>query len=329
MFSLVGPAWSGSSRLLETYLEIHITRFHLPAAHWRFLKSDRFLFWGPTLIWATTWHVILYQLGDVPVLQSVSMRFGLASVLLFAIAIVRRSLRRMSLRQHGWLMLTGTIQYGLNYTSTYYAEKHLPSGLVAVLFSLMIFTNALGGAWFFGQVVTRRFWCSGLFGVAGIVLIFWPDIVAGQNNGDVWIGTGLAMGSITLASTGNLLTLRLVKEGMSMVPLLAWTMGYGALTLLAIAVAGGVEFRLDPRWSYWASLAYLSAMGSVTAFLLYFKLAERQGAGRASLMGLLIPVIALAMSAAFEGWRLSVVSAVGIAVCLAGLWGAVRSAWKA
>ena len=43
--------------------------------------SDRWLFWGPTLIWASTWHVILYQLASgVPVLNSVGWRFGLADL---------------------------------------------------------------------------------------------------------------------------------------------------------------------------------------------------------------------------------------------------------
>ena len=37
------------------------------------------LFLGPTLIWASTWHVILYQLGQVPVLNSVGWRFALAA----------------------------------------------------------------------------------------------------------------------------------------------------------------------------------------------------------------------------------------------------------
>jgi hypothetical protein len=38
--------------------------------------SDRLLFWAPTLIWATTWHVILYQLGTVPSVNSVAYRFA-------------------------------------------------------------------------------------------------------------------------------------------------------------------------------------------------------------------------------------------------------------
>ena len=46
---------------------------------------------------------------------------------------------------------------GVNYWSVYEAERFIPSGLVAVLFSLMVFGNAASGAWLFGQPVTCRF----------------------------------------------------------------------------------------------------------------------------------------------------------------------------
>ena len=288
--------------------------------------SDRFLFWAPTLIWATTWHVILYQLGDVAVLHSVALRFGLASIMLFAIARWRGESLAFSPTQHGWLLLTGAVQYGFNYMGTYEAEKHLPSGLMAVLFSLMIFTNAIGGALCFGQSISRRFVLSGALGITGIVLIFWPAIAAAREGVGVLGAVGLGLMAVTFASIGNMLTLRLTRGGASLIPLLAWSMGYGALTLTLIATLGGVEFHLDPRPSYWISLLYLSAMGSVAAFLLYFNLAKRQGPGRAALTGLVIPPMALLMSALFEGWRPTLVSSAGMALCLVGLWGATRPA---
>ena len=288
--------------------------------------SDRTLFWVPTLIWATTWHAILYQLGETSALHSVAFRFGLASVMLFAIARWRGDSVRLPKSVHAWLMLTGAVQYGLNYLCTYESERHLASGLVAVLFSLMIFTNAIGGSLFFGQHMTRRFWLSGAVGVVGIALIFWPDIVAARGDASVLFGVALALTAVTLASTGNMLTLRLTRQGTPLVPLLAWSMGYGAVTLIAIAMALQVEFRLDVRPGYWVSLLYLSGLGSVAAFLLYFKLAQRQGPGRAALTGLVIPVIALLVSAALEGWRPTPLSTAGITLCLAGLWGATRPA---
>jgi drug/metabolite transporter (DMT)-like permease len=288
--------------------------------------SDRFLFWAPTLIWATTWHVILYQLGDVAVLHSVALRFGLASVMLFSIARWRGESLAFSPAQHGWLLLTGAVQYGFNYMGTYEAEKHLPSGLMAVLFSLMIFTNAIGGALCFGQSISRRFVLSGAVGVAGIVLIFWPAIAAAREGVGVLGAVGLGLMAVSFASIGNMLTLRLTRRGASLIPLLAWSMGYGALTLMLIATLGGVEFHFDPRPSYWISLLYLSALGSVAAFLLYFNLAKRQGPGRAALTGLVIPPMALLMSALFEGWRPTLVSGAGMVLCLVGLWGATRPA---
>jgi drug/metabolite transporter (DMT)-like permease len=195
---------------------------------------------------------------------------------------------------------------------------------IQLLFSLMIFTNAIGGSLFFGQHMTRRFWLSGAVGVVGIALIFWPDIVAARGDASVLFGVALALTAVTLASTGNMLTLRLTRQGTPLVPLLAWSMGYGAVTLMAIAMALQVEFHLDVRPGYWVSLFYLSGLGSVAAFLLYFKLAQRQGPGRAALTGLVIPVIALLVSAALEGWRPTALSTAGIALCLVGLWGATR-----
>ena len=288
--------------------------------------SDRFLFWAPTLIWATTWHVILYQLGDVAVLHSVALRFGLASIMLFAIARWRGESLAFSPAQHGWLLITGAVQYGFNYMGTYEAEKHLPSGLMAVLFSLMIFTNAIGGALCFGQSISRRFVLSGALGITGIVLIFWPAIAAAREGVGVLGAVGLGLMAVSFASIGNMLTLRLTRGGASLIPLLAWSMGYGALTLTLIATLGGVEFHLDLRPSYWVSLLYLSALGSVAAFLLYFNLAKRQGPGRAALTGLVIPPMALLMSALFEGWRPTLVSSAGMVLCLVGLWGATRPA---
>ena len=286
--------------------------------------SDRFLFWAPTLIWATTWHAILYQLGEVSALHSIAMRFGLASVLLFGIAAWRRESVLVSPQLHLWLIFTGAIQYGLNYLGTYEAERHIASGLVAVLFSLMIFTNAIGGALCFGQPMTRRFVGFGSLGVLGVALIFWPDIATASAAPGVALGVGLALMAVTFASIGNMLTLRLTRGGMPLIPLLAWSMGYGAATLALIATVMQVPFHLDTRPSYWLSLLYLSAMGSVVAFILYFKLAQRQGPARASLMGMVIPAIALVVSAALEGWRPTVVSSGGIVLCLLGLWGATH-----
>jgi drug/metabolite transporter (DMT)-like permease len=287
-------------------------------------NSPRLLFWGPTLIWASTWHVILYQLAEVPAINAVAWRFLLASALLFALAAWRGEAWRLPARLQPWLMLTGAVQFGLNYWGVYEAERYVPSGLVAVLFSLMVFGNAATGAWFFGQPITRRFAASAAVGVTGVALIFWPEVLAAGARPQALTGLAFGLGAVVCACTGNALSLMLSRRGVPLVPLLAWGMGYGALSLLLAAGLSGVGWRVGHTAVWWGSLGYLAAIGSVLPFLLYFKLIQRKGPGHAALTGVLVPVIALAVSAAFEGWRASALSLVGMSLCLGSVYAATR-----
>lgn len=286
--------------------------------------SDRWLFWTPTLIWASTWHIILYQLAETPAITGVAWRFALAAGMLAAYARFAGIGLHMPWRLQGWLALTGALQYGINYTCVYESERHIPSGLVAVLFSLMVFVNALTGRLFFGRPLGWRFALCALAGVAGVAMIFWPEVI--EASGRPQAALGLAVGLVGVASScaGNVLTLKLTGRGVALVPLLAWCMAYGAALLSAAAVLGSQDLQPGVTGRWWLSLVYLSALGSVVAFLTYFKLAQRQGPGRAALTSVLIPVIALLISAALEDWRPHALSLVGIAVCLGSVWWATR-----
>jgi drug/metabolite transporter (DMT)-like permease len=297
-----------------------------PALRTLTFDSPGLLFWGPTLIWASTWHVILYQLAEVPAVNAVAWRFLLASGLLFALAAWRGEAWRLRVRLQPWLMLTGAVQFGLNYWGVYEAERYVPSGLVAVLFSLMVFGNAATGAWFFGQPITRRFAASAAVGVTGVALIFWPEVLAAGARPQAMVGLAFGLGAVVCACTGNALSLMLSRRGVPLVPLLAWAMGYGALSLLLAAGVSGTGWRVGHSAVWWGSLLYLAAIGSVLPFLLYFKLIQRKGPGHAALTGVLVPVIALAVSAAFEGWRAGILSWVGMALCLGSVYAATRPA---
>lgn len=286
---------------------------------------DRLLFWGPTLIWASTWHAILYQLdSQVPVLNSVGWRFALASLLLFAVARWQGASLRLPRSAHLLMMAAGIVQYGGNYWSVYQAERYIPSGLVAVLFCLMVFGNSLTGHFVFGQSVTRRFLIAAGIGMLGVLMIFWPEIASTRERDSALLGMGLGLLAVLAACTGNVLTLTLTRRDLPLVPILAWCMGYGALFLLLLSQVSGVGLQFDWRPSYVLSLLYLSVLGTVVAFVLYFKLAQRHGPARAALTGVLIPVIALLISALFEGWQPSVLSVAGMALCLGSIYAATR-----
>jgi drug/metabolite transporter (DMT)-like permease len=291
----------------------------------RLLDSPRVLFWVPTLIWASTWHVILYQLAEVAPLNSVAWRFLLAGVVLLAITIARGEPWRLERRWHGWMLLTGVVQYSLNYWGVYAAEQHIPSGLVAVLFSLMVFGNALSGWLLFKQVMTRRFLVAAACGVVGVALIFWPEVLATGARPHAALGLGLGLAAVALACAGNALTLTLSRRGVPLLPMLGWSMTYGALALLLIAGMQGSLTQIGRSAAWWVSLLYLALFGTVIAFFVYFRLAQRVGPARAAMTGVMIPPIALAISAALEGWQPTWLSMAGVVMCLGSVFVASRA----
>ena len=159
-----------------------------------------------------------------------------------------------------------------------------------------------------------------------VVMVFWPEIGATGARPNALYGLLVGLGAVLAACVGNMLTLHLTRSGHALLPVLAWGMGYGALFLILVAGATGTGWQFDLRWPYVLSWLYLSVFGTVIAFIMYFKLAQREGAARAALMGVVIPVIALAASALFEGWKATPLALAGMALCLFSVWAANRSA---
>jgi drug/metabolite transporter (DMT)-like permease len=99
---------------------------------------------------------------------------------------------------------------------------------------------------------------------------------------------------------------------------MAWSMGYGGLVALAVALALGRPLAFDASPGYVLSLLYLAVFGSVIAFAGFLTLLGRIGAARASYIGVMVPVVALLISTAFEGFSWHPLTAAGIAVSMAG-----------
>ncbi|MDH4261190.1 MAG: DMT family transporter, partial [Gammaproteobacteria bacterium] len=93
------------------------------------------------LIWGTTWYAIKFQLGVVAPEISLVYRFSIAAICLFIYARVVGSPMRLSWREHRYIGLQGATLFCLNYWLTYLSTQYLTSGLVAVIFTSIIFFN--------------------------------------------------------------------------------------------------------------------------------------------------------------------------------------------
>jgi drug/metabolite transporter (DMT)-like permease len=284
----------------------------------REVATDWLLFLVPAVIWGSTWLAIKFQLGVVAPEASVAYRFGVAAALLLGWCVLRGLPLRYDLRTHANLAVLGLLQFALNYVFVYLSEVYLTSGLVALIFGLLVLWN-LAGAWlFFGTPITPGVAMGAAIGIAGVTLVLWPDLAHVRNGvGQAW-GAALAVAGTLAASAGNLWSQRLYRRGMAVVPSTAWAMAYGALVVALSCIVRGVDFRFDPSLPYVASLAYLAVFGSVVAFVAYLTLLRRIGAGRSGYTSVVIPVLAMVTSTVFEGYRWAAGPITGMALVLVG-----------
>ena len=93
---------------------------------------------------------------------------------------------------------------------------------------------------------------------------------------------------------------------------------YGAACSLVIALVAGKPLGFEWSASYVASLLYLAVFGSVSAFAGYLTLPERIGPARAAYIGVMVPIVALVISALFEGYTWRTQTWLGIALSMTG-----------
>ncbi len=279
-----------------------------------------------TLIWGSTWLVIRGQFGPVSTEWSVSYRFAIGAAAMFAVALKMRVPLRIRRADHAMAAILGVATFVINYNGVYAAETYITSGLVAVIFSLLVPLNAVLARIFLKQGLSRPFLLGSGVAMVGVILLFLHEWGAVQHDPHrVTIGILIAVLAVCFASVGNVLQGSAQARKIAMPTLLAWSMTWGASLDAIFAWVHSGPPMFDPRPTYIAGLLYLGIVASAVAFTFYFNLIRRIGAARGGYANVLIPVIAMGLSTLFEGYRWSVEAASGGVLVLVGLVLAMRA----
>lgn len=281
-------------------------------------SGNFFLFLIPALIWGSTWFVITFQLGNVDPLVSVSYRFLIGGIVLMLYAQIRKLPMRFTLGEHARALQQGILLFGLNYWLVYLSEQNLTSGLVAVAFSTLIFFNIGFGAIFLKAEINARVVVGAVLGLLGTVLIYKTEFSNFKSSPEYILALVFAIGSIIFASLGNITSAVNQHKKMPVIQTTAYGMVYGALSMALIALLMGKPFTIDTSVPYLVSLTYLSIFGSVIAFTAYLTLIGRVGAGKAAYTIVIVPVVAIAISTIFEGYKLDGFAIGGIGMLVLG-----------
>jgi drug/metabolite transporter (DMT)-like permease len=205
------------------------------------------------------------------------------------------------------------------------------SGLVAVLFALMVFWSPLLNRVAFGTPVSWRTWNAGAVAIAGVALLFfhsiqgaWSEILRG-GEGHFLLGLLLALTATIASTVGNLIVVKVRVESSNVLLTMAWSMMWGSLLVAVWVLASGQAFTLSSEPKYWAGLLYLSLFGSVIAFAAYLTLIHRIGSDKAVYIGVVTPVISVLLSIQLEHFRPGPLEWAGMVLCLSSVAWALKS----
>jgi len=257
-------------------------------------------------IWGSTWLFIKLGLADLPPFTFASIRFIIASAIVFSIIRIRGI--ALPRARSDWLLLavTGILSFGFNYGLVFWGEQYITSGLAALLQAT---TPAFGLVFaHFNLPGERLSWTKiggVVLGVFGVAVVFSNQLaVAGRQ---ALAGcVALLLSSIFVAYSNVLVK----KHGKKLNPAImtAGQMLFGLLLLLAASIT----LEGNPLHYHWTAMAvisllYLAIVGSVIAFLFYYWLILNMDVTKSMLIALVTPVVAviLGMIVLNEefGWR--------------------------
>ncbi|WP_434521944.1 DMT family transporter [Halorubrum sp. AS12] len=269
-------------------------------------------------LWGTSFVAIEAGLHYFPPLLFAGVRYVIAGAVVLAYAAVAAD-RWIPRGRDEWLgvAVAGTFVIAAYHGFLYLGEIRISGAVAAVVVSLApvltaVFAAALLPNERLGPVEIGGF----ALGVVGVVVVADPA-AAGLGSAAV-VGVALAFAGAVAFSLGAVL-LRPLRTDLPIAALQGWAMVIGAGQLLVAAVAIG-ESPAAIVWNQTsiASLAYLTLLSGVVAFLLYFALLDAVGPSQLHLVGYAEPVVAAVGSWVLLGHLIDAEALIGFVAILAG-----------
>lgn len=280
------------------------------------------------VIWGTTYLAIKVALGTIPPLLMGGFRYLIAGAIM--LAVIKIQGRRLP-PWSAWpsQALIGCIMLGFGNGGVVIAEQYLTSGLTAVLVGTSPFWMVGIDAAFPGGKRLRVMQVVGMtIGFLGIVLLVWPDLAHGADQGNnsgspSFTGVLIGIVAVQIACIGWSVASSYSKRhaqsadviGTATIQMLA-----GGTLMTLVATLRGEWPHLSFTPNTMAALAYLAVLGSVVAFVAYSYALKHLPISVVSLYTYVNPVIAVALGALLLGEPFGTVQMMGAGVIALGMF---------
>ncbi|MBM3517819.1 MAG: DMT family transporter [Alphaproteobacteria bacterium] len=276
------------------------------------------LYVAVVLVWGTLYIAVAQQVAAIEPEVAVVYRFAAAGIVLLGWCWWRGRPLRYTQRQHAFLAIQGVSMFSTTDLFMYNAIQHMTGGLMSLVFTLITILNVLFAAVLLGMPVRPRVVAGGLLGLLGMAIVFWPALAEFKIGSGALIGLGFALLATISASLAQIVSARNQRAGLPVLETTGYCMLYGALFSAVVALALGRPFGWSWSAPFLISFAHVVIPCSIFAWVALLVLLGRMGPDRVAYLNVLIPIVALTVSAAFEGLAISGMMALGIVIALLG-----------
>ena len=272
---------------------------------------------------------------EIPPMTVGVLRYGTASLVLFALFARRLPSWRALPRQDRWLLVSaGVVGTFLNHIFFYWGLVLAPASHGAILSPTTspIWTMLLA-ARYGGERMTRGQIAGTVLCVIGVLLVARPAGPTAAVTGRVVLGdlllllSGLAWGLYSFLA-------KLAMRRLSPLATLVYGMAIGTLLLVPVALAEWPWGALTRASGLaWGSVLYVIVACTLLASFWWNLAIRRMGAGRTAIFGNLTPVMGVLLSWLVLGEYLTAVQLLGGLLTVAGVWvcqgpGVMQAAWR-
>jgi drug/metabolite transporter (DMT)-like permease len=220
-----------------------------------------------TVLWSTSWVLIVIGLEEMPALPFAGLRYALAFLCLLPFALRRglvSKLRRLRAEMWTRLLLLGLLFYAVTQGAQFLSLAYLPATTTSLLLSFTTVLVALLGILFLGERPAAMQWAgTGLY-LVGVGVYFYP-LALSSSEGIGLLVAGACVGANALSSIlGRDVNRRGELDPMAVTVV---SMGFGAAVLLA----GGMAVQGLPRLAvgHWVIILWLAVVNTALAFTLW------------------------------------------------------------
>ena len=272
---------------------------------------------GLATVWGGSFFFAEIALTQVPPLTIALHRVFWAVPVLFLVVLYQGIQIPRSIRTWFCYFVMGALNNAIPFSLIFWGQTNIGSGLASILNSTTAFFGVIvAGILLVDESLTKRKIIGALFGVIGVAVIMGLDALV---NFDL---RNMAQIAILAAALSYAFAGVWGKRYLSQYPAVmnAFGMLVGSTALMmpvAYFTEGMPVLRLSTE--VWASLLAVALLSTAVAYLLYFKILARAGSANLMLVTLLIPPIAVSLSVAFLGEKMSHEARIGFGLIAIGL----------